>query len=150
MKNTLLIAFLALFLSACSSQLSGIKVRDQQTTTTVISKIDKVMFVRGDFTLWDADPVYQMREQEAGLYQTRVKFTTPGKVYEFKIADANWSEGYNCGYAVEGKLALSLAQVADCRTVYNYFSFTPERKGWYIIQLDYRNPRQPLVSVLKG
>lgn len=140
-----------LLLSACSAQISSIQVRgDGTSTNTVIRNIERPMFVRGDFTLWDADPIYQLRSTTPGVYQVRVKWTTPGKVYEFKIADADWTEGYNCGYANDGKLMLGQASAADCNTVYNYFSFTPERKGMYVIELDYRNPRLPLVTVKQG
>ncbi len=148
MMKHIFLALTVLLLSACSAQLSNVSVRGGNTTNSVVKSIDRPMFVRGDFTLWDAEAVYQMRETSAGVYQVRVKFTTPGKVYEFKIADASWTEGYNCGYAVDGKLALGEPKVADCQTVYNYFSFTPARKGVFIIQLDYRTPSQPLVSVL--
>ena len=55
--------------------------------------------LRGDFTLWDAEPQYQFAPVGPALYQAQVKFSTPGKVYEFKIADADFSEGYNCGYS---------------------------------------------------
>ncbi|CCQ10690.1 putative orphan protein [Pseudoalteromonas luteoviolacea B = ATCC 29581] len=146
----LVLAISVLLLSACSAQLTNVKVRGETPSNVAVKSIDKTMYVRGDFTLWDADAAYQLRAVSPGLYQVRVKLTTPGKVYEFKIADAAWTEGYNCGYAVDGRLMLGEPKVADCHTVYNYFNFTPDRKGTYLIELDYRNPRQPLVSVQQG
>ncbi|WP_440054614.1 hypothetical protein ACSLBF_00040 [Pseudoalteromonas sp. T1lg65] len=140
-----------LLLSACSSSNftlpeGGLSGDGRQSG---VGQLDRTLYLRGDFTLWDAEAQYRMVESQPGVYSARAKFMSPGKVYEFKIADEKWSEGYNCGYKNDGRLELGMPLAADCNTVYNYFSFKPSKKGWYEIQFDYRNTRYPKVVIIK-
>lgn len=139
---------LLLLLSACSSQVY-IADRQYPSSSSMIKVFEKPMYLRGDFTLWDAEPHYRLKVLSTGLYSVKVKFMTPGKVYEFKLADEAWSEGYNCGYKVQGRLQLGQPELVDCSTVYNYFSFMPKQKGWYRITLDYSNSQSPKVIIIK-
>ena len=145
MKRILTLAIAGL-LTACTSQISINDVLPQQ-------ELDRTIYLRGDFTLWDAEPQYQFAPVGPALYQAQVKFSTPGKVYEFKIADADFSEGYNCGYsdAQPAGQSLTLGQpaIADCNTIYNYFSFTPAIKGTYIVSIDYSDYDKPHVTITK-
>lgn len=145
MKRILTLAIAGL-LTACTSQISINDVLPQQ-------ELDRTIYLRGDFTLWDAEPQYQFAPVGPSLYQAQVKFSTPGKVYEFKIADADFSEGYNCGYsdAQPAGQSLTLGQpaIADCNTIYNYFSFTPAIKGTYIVSIDYSDYDKPQVTITK-
>ncbi|MBH0000760.1 hypothetical protein I6E72_17555 [Pseudoalteromonas sp. NSLLW24] len=145
MKRILTLAIAAL-LTACTSQISINDVLPQQ-------ELDRTIYLRGDFTLWDAEPQYQFAPVGPALYQAEVKFSTPGKVYEFKIADVDFSEGYNCGYsdAQPAGQSLTLGQpaIADCNTIYNYFSFTPAIKGIYIVSIDYSDYDKPQVTITK-
>lgn len=145
MKRILTLAIAGL-LTACTSQVSINDVLPQQ-------ELDKTIYLRGDFTLWDAEPQYQFMPVGGALYQAEVKFSTPGKVYEFKIADADFSEGYNCGYSdaqPDGqKLTLGQPVLADCNTIYNYFSYSPAIKGTYIVSIDYSDYDEPQVTITK-
>ena len=148
MKRILTLAVVSL-LTACSSQVQLPSIDDVLPS----KELDKTMYLRGDFTLWDAEPQYQFEQVAPAIYQANVKFSTPGKVYEFKIADADFSEGYNCGYSEAAptgqSLILGQAATADCNTIYNYFSFTPAIKGSYIVSIDYRNYDEPKVTITK-
>ncbi|OUS69304.1 hypothetical protein B5G52_17285 [Pseudoalteromonas sp. A601] len=148
MKRILTLAVVSL-LTACSSQVQLPSIDDVLPS----KELDKTMYLRGDFTLWDAEPQYQFEQVAPAIYQANVKFSTPGKVYEFKIADADFSEGYNCGYSEAApagqSLVLGQAAIADCNTIYNYFSFTPAIKGSYIVSIDYRNYDEPKVTIIK-
>ncbi|MCG7546223.1 hypothetical protein MHM93_18785 [Pseudoalteromonas sp. MM17-2] len=133
----------ALLLGACSS---SVTIDD----IVPAEEVKKPLFLRGDFSLWDAQPEYQMQRVAPAIYETKIRFSTPGKAYEFKIADAQWSAGYNCGYLDEGldkTLELGLPVQADCNSVYNYFSFTPEEKGWYKVSINFSRFKKPLVTV---
>ena len=145
MKRILTLAIVGL-LTACTSQVSINDVLPQQ-------ELDKTIYLRGDFTLWDAEPQYQFMPVGGALYQAEVKFSTPGKVYEFKIADADFSEGYNCGYSdsqpAGQKLTLGQSVLADCNTIYNYFSYTPAIKGTYIVSIDFSDYDEPKVTITK-
>ncbi|MBB1385558.1 hypothetical protein H5119_08400 [Pseudoalteromonas sp. SG45-5] len=145
MKRILTLAIAGL-LTACTSQISINDVLPQQ-------ELDRTIYLRGDFTLWDAEPQYQFAPVGPALYQAQVKFSTLGKVYEFKIADADFSEGYNCGYSdsqpAGQSLTLGQPAIADCNTIYNYFSFTPAIKGTYIVSIDYSDYDKPQVTITK-
>ncbi|TMO05014.1 hypothetical protein [Pseudoalteromonas sp. S558] len=145
MKRILTLAIAGL-LTACTSQISINDVLPQQ-------ELDRTIYLRGDFTLWDAEPQYKFAPVGPALYQAQVKFSTPGKVYEFKIADADFSEGYNCGYSdsqpAGQSLTLGQPAIADCNTIYNYFSFTPAIKGTYIVSIDYSDYDEPKVTITK-
>ncbi|CAM4023826.1 MULTISPECIES: hypothetical protein [Pseudoalteromonas] len=148
MKRILTLAVVSL-LTACSSQIQLPSIDDVLPS----KELDKTMYLRGDFTLWDAEPQYQFEQVAPAIYQANVKFSTPGKVYEFKIADADFSEGYNCGFSevdpAGQSLVLGQAAIADCNTIYNYFSFTPAIKGSYIVSIDYQNYDKPKVTITK-
>jgi hypothetical protein len=144
-KRILTLAMAGL-LTACTSQISINDVLPQQ-------ELDRSIYLRGDFTLWDAEPQYQFKQVGPSLYQAQVKFSTPGKVYEFKIADADFSEGFNCGYSDSQpsgqSLTLGQSTRADCSTIYNYFSYTPAIKGSYIVSIDFSDYDEPQVTITK-
>ena len=81
-------ALLAFLLTACSSQ---VYVPAPETIQPNVKLFDRDMYLRGDFTLWDAEPHYKLGTKQPGIYTVKAKFMTPGKVYEFKIADESWS-----------------------------------------------------------
>ncbi|MFY8274615.1 hypothetical protein AAEU32_10885 [Pseudoalteromonas sp. SSDWG2] len=143
MKAKLSLALATLFLGACSSTVTLDDIVPAE-------EVNKPLYLRGDFSLWDAQPEYQMQKVAPAIYETKINLSTPGKAYEFKIADANWSENYNCGYLDEGldkQLEIGLPVQADCNSVYNYFSFTPAEEGWYKISINFSRFSKPLVTV---
>ena len=148
MKRVITLA-LAGLLTACTSQIQMPSIYDMLPS----KDLDRTMYLRGDFTLWDAEPQYILEQVASGIFQAEVTFSTPGKIYEFKVADANFSQGYNCGYSdmdpAGQVLLLGQAAIADCNTIYNYFSFKPATKGVYVVSFDYRNSNKPKVTVTK-
>ena len=148
MKRILAVSLVAL-LSGCSSQIQMPDISDVLPG----QELDRTMYLRGDFTLWDAEPQYQFKQVGPALYQAQVRFSTPGKVYEFKIADADFSEGLNCGYSDSQpsgqSLTLGQSTRADCNTIYNYFSYTPAIKGTYIDSIDFSDYDEPQVTITK-
>lgn len=144
MKKLILPLVTAAVLSACSSTDSF--TSDEPSA----SKVDKTMYLRGDFSLWESQPEYQLNAISRDIFQTKIKFTTSDKAYEFKIADENWSAGLNCGYKNEDLdkfLELGIPVQANCNSVYNYFSFTPYEAGWYEVSINFRNLDKPLVTI---
>jgi len=65
MKRIFTLALVGL-LSACTSQISINDVLPQQ-------ELDRSIYLRGDFTLWDAEPQYQFKQVGPALYQAQVK-----------------------------------------------------------------------------
>ncbi len=144
-KRILTLAMAGL-LTACTSQISINDVLPQQ-------ELDRSIYLRGDFTLWDAEPQYQFKQVGPSLYQAQVKFSTPGKVYEFKIADADFSEGFNCGYSDSQpsgqSLTLGQSTRADCSTIYNYLSNKPAIKWSHIVSIDFSDYDKPQRTINK-
>ncbi|MBQ4834576.1 hypothetical protein J8L70_15205 [Pseudoalteromonas sp. MMG010] len=144
MKRILTLALIGL-LSACSSQVSIENILPEK-------QLDRDMYLRGDFNLMDAEPQYKFIQVAPAIYQAEVRFSTPGKVYEFKIADADFSEGYNCGYRntqTTGELILGKPMPTDCYVIYNNFSFKPAMKGYFIVSIDYSDYDKPQVTITK-
>ena len=129
-------------LGACSSSVSIDDILP-------VEKVDRELYLRGDFSLWDVQPEYKFSAVTPAIYEAKVKLSTAGKNYEFKIADAQWSEGYNCGFKGEEDKVLELGKSvsADCNTVYNYFSFKAPEKGWYKVTINFSRMSSPLVTV---
>ncbi|KZN44310.1 hypothetical protein [Pseudoalteromonas luteoviolacea] len=144
-KNTAISLLLVLGITGCASP--NITPEGPMSIQRNAKLFERAMYLRGDFSLWDAEDIYRLQPKGDGRYLVRARFMSPGKVYEFKIADEKWSEGYNCGYRFQGMVQLGQPLPVDCNTVYNYLSFAPDKKGWYSITLDYRDSSNPTVVV---
>ena len=145
MKKAILAAALSTLVVGCSSTDSTILDQD-----VVSGNVEKSLYLRGDFTLWEAQKEYLLQQQTNNVFTTKVKFGSIGKAYEFKIADTNWSQGYNCGYKSEDLdkfLEVGIPVQANCDSVYNYFTFTPYEAGWYEVSINFRNKNIPLVTI---
>ncbi len=142
MKRIITLAVVTL-LTACSSQLS-FPVKSPERA------ISKALYLRGEFSLWDAQPEYLFKQETEGGFVSKIYFAKAGVAYEFKIADEEWSPGYNCGYLDQGKggkLLLGQSMAADCESIYNYFSFTPANKGWYQVRINFPVFGEPEVRI---
>ncbi len=58
-QGAMAIALLAL--TACSS---NFQLPTTSTSPVVAGELDKTMYLRGDFTLWDAEPQYRLEETQ--------------------------------------------------------------------------------------
>ncbi|SFC49790.1 hypothetical protein [Pseudoalteromonas denitrificans] len=144
MKKILPIIFLGSAITACSST--------DSFEENAVSKTDIMtpIYLRGNFNTWEAQPEYQLKKINKDILQTKVKFSTAGETYEFKIADKNWSQGLNCGYMSEELdqfIESGIPVQANCNSIYNYFSFTPYESGWYQVSINFRQKTKPLVTI---
>ena len=72
-------------LTACSST-------DTFTDNEVeASSINTPIYLRGNFNTWEAQPEYQLKKISTDILQTKIKLSTAGQTYEFKISDALFS-----------------------------------------------------------
>ncbi len=113
-----------------------------------VGQVTSDLYLRGDFSLWDAQKEYQLKPVQLDVFRTKVQLAQ-GATYEFKVADSQWSEGLNCGYKNESEKRIELGKAvpADCNTVYNYFSFTPFESGWYQVEANFLDLENPKVTV---
>lgn len=95
MKNILPLIFIGSTLTACSS------IESFKDNEIEISNKGTPIYLRGNFNTWEAQPEYQLKKINSDVLQTKIKLSTAGQTYEFKIADENWSQGLNCGYLNE-------------------------------------------------
>lgn len=142
-KALILLSFT--FLSACSST-SIPYINDS-------AKLDRVMYLRGVFNWWEADDSFKLIKQPDGSYMTSVELIADGQPYDFKIADANWSQGFNCGYLHKSNdevVTLNRLLKADCNTTANNFKFTPKQTGSYSFYVNFSNLANPSLVVRKN
>lgn len=145
MKKALYPILLTALIYGCSSTDNNIL-----DTEIISDNVSKPLYLRGDFTLWEAQESYLLSKRTNNIYSTKVKFGSIGKAYEFKIADSKWSKGYNCGFKSESldkNIELGIPVEADCNIVYNYFSFTPYEAGWYEVSINFKRKNAPLVTI---
>jgi len=110
------------------------------------------MYLRGVFNWWEADEAFKLIEQPDGTYMAKVELIADGQPYDFKIADANWSQGYNCGYLEKANdeiISLNRLVKADCNTTTNNFKFTPTHSGRYAFYVNFVNFQAPSLVVRK-
>ncbi|PAJ75897.1 hypothetical protein CJF42_02430 [Pseudoalteromonas sp. NBT06-2] len=146
MKNILPLIFIGSTLTACSS------IESFKDNEIEISNKGTPIYLRGNFNTWEAQPEYQLKKINSDVLQTKIKLSTAGQTYEFKIADENWSQGLNCGYLNEDLdqfLESGIPVQANCKSIYNYFSFTPYESGWYQVSINFRQKSKPLVTINK-
>jgi hypothetical protein len=144
MKKIILAIAITSILSACSS------TDTFESDDVVIDKINTPIYLRGNFNTWEAQPELELKRVNADVLQTKVKLSTAGETYEFKIADEQWSKGLNCGYLSEDLdqfLESGIPVQANCNSIYNYFSFTPYESGWYQVSINFRQKAKPLVTI---
>lgn len=58
---------------------------------------EEVLFVRGTFNWWGAQQSYRFVYTPDDTWAVDIPLLADGTVYDFKIADANWSQEQNCG-----------------------------------------------------
>ena len=69
MKRVITLA-LAGLLTACTSQIQMPSIDDMLPS----KDLDRTMYLRGDFTLWDAEPQYILEQVASGIFQAEVTF----------------------------------------------------------------------------
>lgn len=137
---------MVLLLSACSSMPS----------LPLISSSDSLqrdMYLRGVFSWWEADDTYKLIKGSDGQYRASFELVADGQPYDFKISDAQWSQGFHCGYIgsdQDSVVSLGREIQADCnaKDVKN-FKFTPPQTGNYQFMVDFSNLQNPTLIVSK-
>ena len=139
-----IMALASLVLVGCSSTDDSLLVR-----TSHVGNVDTTLYLRGDFTLWEAQKAYQITQQTANVYSTKVKFGSIGKAYEFKVADADWTEATNFG-AATGEEALEIDTAKTLvfgEGVAQNMTLDVIVPGDYAFTLDATDPAAPIITV---
>ncbi|WP_102794799.1 hypothetical protein [Bowmanella denitrificans] len=140
LPRALIITFLLGSLAACATR-PGIPEPEQV----------KDLYLRGVFTWWEADENYKMQRLSDTQFKGEAELIADGQPYDFRIADANWSNGANCGYltkTADELIVLDKPVQADCNSSNNNFKFTPKETAVYEFFIDFASP-QPTVRIRK-
>ncbi len=109
---------------------------------------NKVMYVKGSMNDWsNSDSLTYL-----GDNQYSVQLSLAAAEYEFKIADANWSETTNFG-AAEGDETLALEQTKTLvfgEGIAQNIKLTIETAGTYTFELDATTPDSPILHVVNA
>lgn len=108
---------------------------------------DTTLYLRADFTYWEANPAFAFATSE----QAEIQFLTAdivydGNPYRLVVADKAWSANKNCGYANSANRVLSYGQWFELGCYYNAeknsitpiqkpLEFTPLGSGKYLFEL---------------
>ncbi|GGD71902.1 hypothetical protein [Lacimicrobium alkaliphilum] len=132
--------FLLFLVTACSSLPQVIAPADPPDE----------LYLRGVFNWWEAEEAYKLYKVSERLYTAEIELIADGQPYDFRIADADWSKGANCGYAekeTDEVVRLNRSVDADCYAINNNFKFTPKETGIYQFFIDFNDVQSPTVRI---
>jgi pullulanase-type alpha-1,6-glucosidase len=101
------------------------------------------MFVRGSFTDWAASQAYRLNFTGGTAYALTAQ--VPAGAQLFKVADADWTDGTNCG--VDADLALTVPVTLACSGNTPNIRFNAPSTANYLFSLDAANVAAPMLSV---
>jgi pullulanase-type alpha-1,6-glucosidase len=101
------------------------------------------VFVRGSFTSWAASPEWRFNFLGGKDYSVRGQ--VPAGAQEFKVADANWTDGTNCG--ADASLVPSVPVELACTGNQPNIRFAPAAAGEYQFALDTTEATTPVLTV---
>lgn len=89
------------------------------------------MYLRGVFNWWEADPKHQLQRLDS-TFVVDIELIADGQPYDFKVADAVYSNEHNCGSLTSiGELTTQEAFNLHCgESIYN-LQFTPSETAIY-------------------
>jgi hypothetical protein len=116
---------------------------------TPVSPPDE-LYLRGVFNWWEAEESFRLYKVSDRLYTAETELIADGQPYDFRIADADWSKGANCGYQdkeADEVIRLNRSVNADCSSINNNFKFTPRETGIYQFFIDFKDVQSPTVKI---
>ncbi|PKG97908.1 hypothetical protein [Paraglaciecola sp. MB-3u-78] len=134
------VAIFASLLSGCATNVIDSFIKEQNYDG---------LYLRGVFSWWEADEKYKLVERSDQVYSTTIELIADGQPYDFKIADATWSPGKNCGYASESDKVIVVGDSvrSSCETTDENFRFTPDETGTFQFTIDFSGFGAPKVSI---
>lgn len=158
MANKLLLGSI---MTATVMLMSGCQTTPQQAPTSTSAatapapaaakSFHNKLYLRGVFTWWDAEEGYRVKRVDDERYMSQAELIADGQPYEFKFADAAWSDDANCGYKNKDQQNIKLDQAtpANCSSsALENFKFTPTENGIYNFYIDFSDDT-PMVTVEK-
>lgn len=131
----------------------------------VIQEQDLGMYLRADFTYWEARASYRFKlNVERGVEFLAPYIKYDGQPYQFVVADRAWSADRNCGFKNRSDRALKYNEwvALDCNydaeknsvtPIQKPFEFLPKGSGKYLFELKLGEANQPThirVSAMKS
>lgn len=101
---------------------------------------DTPLYVRGSMSFWDAAPEYRLQRTAENVLSIDLNLFADGDSYEFKVADNDWSDVFNCGSQYTSQLVQpNVKTPLFCSTSSHNLSFKPEKSGVYRVTLVFKD-----------
>jgi pullulanase len=125
----------------------------RRTTQTSCAPYPRDLFVRGGFNDWGnptPTEAYRLQFQGGTSYSVSAPIGAAGN-YEFKVADAGWTDDTNCG-SDSGTLGLRLGIPATlhCKGSSGNLAMSAPAAGNYTFALDAANTANPVLTVSRS
>ena len=127
---------------------AGDECIDDPTALEVFVPGEAVLYARGSFNGWENQDAYAFSYAD-NIYSMVVHLEASPDVYEFKIADANWSEPTSFGtLAGEEDVVLGEAKVLTVTEGQN-IKITASEAANYQLTFDATDPQAPVLTVIQ-
>lgn len=126
----LLVVVLLLVLSACTTQPNQAGKSSPYAANLNVP----TLYLRGVFNWWGTVEAHKFKPFSGATtkWYADVQLEADGQAYDFKVADAVWSDDQNCGgYNTQLVIELNDAQPLHCSASAKTIQFTPTDHGVY-------------------
>lgn len=138
------VALCLIGLSACSTR----SARDLISFEP--DKNYKDMYLRGVFNWWEATEQFKLTRVSSDLYTITIELIADGQPYDFKVADANWTPAFNCGFEYAPKrVELSDSVELVCEQTSQNIQFIPSETGMFEFRFDISDNNEPELKIMR-
>jgi len=106
------------------------------------------MYLRGIMNWWEISEPYKLQAIEPDVYALTIELIADGQPYDFKIADAGWSDAFNCGTEFgEQLIGLDKTKALYCAADSANLKFTPSKTARYKLIFDTSDNDEPELRI---
>jgi hypothetical protein len=129
-------------LSACSTRAARDLISFEPT------KNYQDMYLRGVFNWWEATDKFKFNRVSPDLYSITIELIADGQPYDFKVADANWTPEFNCGFEYSPR-RVELYEPVEliCEQTSQNIQFVPSDTGLFLFEFDISDNSAPELSI---
>jgi hypothetical protein len=127
-KRITVLVIATLFMSGCATQL------DKQVDIYSAQLEEDRLYVKGTFNWWGVNEAFRFTSLagKSNSWFVDVDLIDDGNLYDFKLADENWSPSQTCGaYSTKEVLQIKQATKLFCDSASQNFQFSPIGNGKY-------------------
>jgi hypothetical protein len=138
-------AFSLIALNACSTQSA------RHLMSFEPDKNYQDMYLRGVFNWWEASEQFKFARVSPEFYTITIELIADGQPYDFKVATANWTPEFNCGFEYSPRrVELYDAVELVCEQTSQNIQFVPANTGLFTFEFDISNNNAPELTITKA